>query len=290
MDTIENVAVELDIRPVTGALGAEIHGVDLSGPLDETTRRAILDAFARYLVIWFPDQKLTRERHLEFSRMFGPLQPIPHIFSVEGYPDIQIVKRDAEEEGTYVVGGNLHTDSTYMETPPAAVIMHAIDVPEVGGDTMFQNMYLAWETLSPKLQEVLSGLNAVHSATWVFGTESRKRERGYIIRDMDEDYADAEIVHPVAPVHPVTGKRHLFVNKVYVRRFEGMTEEESKPLLDYLYQHCARVQFGCRARWRKNQVLVWDNRATMHQAVPDYLGQYRYLERTTVGGSRPAAA
>lgn len=290
MNTIEQTDVRLDIRPVTGALGAEIHGVDLTRPLDEGTRRAILDAFAEHLVIWFPDQKLTPEQHLEFSLMFGPHQPIPHIFSVDGYPELQVVKREAKEEGTYVVGGNLHTDTTYVETPPAAVVMHAIDVPPVGGDTLFQNMYLAWETLSPKLQEVLMGLNAVHSGTWVFGSELRKRERGYIIRDMDQEFADAECVHPVAPVHPVTGRRHLFVNKVYVRRFEGMTVEESKPLLDFLYQHCGRAEFGCRARWHKDQVLIWDNRATMHQAVPDYLGQHRYLQRTTVGGGgRPAA-
>lgn len=289
MTTIASTDAKLDIRPVSGALGAEIRGVDLTRPLDDAVRRAILDAFSEHLVIWFPDQALIPERHLEFSRLFGPHQPIPHIYSVDGYPELQIVKREATEEGTYVVGGNLHTDSTYLETPPAAVVMRAVDVPDVGGDTLFQNMYLAWETLSPKLQEVLLGLKAVHSGTWVFGSESRKRERGYIMRDMDEDFADAECVHPVAPVHPVTGRRHLFVNKVYVRRFDGMTAEESKPLLDYLYQHCGQAQFGCRVRWRPNQVLVWDNRATMHQAVPDYLGQYRYLERTTAGGGRPAA-
>ena len=271
------------VHPLAGALGAEIRGIDLAKPLDDAARAAIFEAFQQHLVVYFPDQILTPEQHLEFSLMFGPHQPIPHIFSVDGYPELQIVRREASETDTYVVGGNWHTDSTYLEKPPAAVAMRAVDVPDVGGDTLFSNMYLAHEALSPKMREVLDGLRAVHSASRVFGSDSLKREKRYTMPKMDVDFGDQEAVHPVAPAHPVTGRRHLFVNKVYTRRFDGMTAEESRPLLEFLFEHIARPEFTCRVRWRNNQMLVWDNRATMHRAVPDYPGKDRYLERTTAG-------
>lgn len=277
----------LTLLALTGAIGAEIHGVDLKRPLDAETRAEILEAFAEHLVIYFPDQRLTPEQHLAFSLIFGPHQPIPHIHSVDGYPELQIVRREADET-TNVVGENWHTDSTFMETPPAGVVMRAVDVPEVGGDTGFQNMVLAYETLSAKLKEVLGGLNAVHSASRVFGSDSKRMQRRYSTREMGLSLGDREVVHPVVCTHPVTGRKFLFVNSVYVRRFEGWTEDESRGLLQTLYEHQARPALGCRVRWRNDQLLVWDNRCTQHRAIPDYQGKFRYLQRTTFGGWHPS--
>jgi alpha-ketoglutarate-dependent taurine dioxygenase len=280
-------ASPITIHPLAGALGAEIRGVDLTRPLDDATRQAILDAFRDHVVIYFPDQALTPEQHLALSLVFGPHQPIPHIYSVEGFPELQIVRREAEERDTYVTGGNWHTDSTYLDAPPAAVVMRAVEVPEFGGDTLFASMYAAYEGLSDGMKSLLGGLRAVHSATRIFGSESKKREKGYAIPQMDPALGDREVVHPVVCTHARSGRKHLFVNRVYTRRFEGMTEHESAPLLQFLYEQCARPEFTCRVRWKKNQVLVWDNLASMHRAIGDYAGKYRYLQRTTAGGPAP---
>jgi taurine dioxygenase len=278
----------LRVRPVTGALGAEISGVDLSQPLDDEIEGEIRRALHEHFVIWFPEQPpLAPRQHLDFARLFGPLMLIPHIHSVDGHPELQIVRREAEESGTYVVGESWHTDSTFLERPPAAVVMRAIDIPEFGGDTLFANLLLAYEALSPRLRDLLGGLAAVHSATRIFGSEAKARARVYSIRDMDVAEGDREVTHPVICTHAATGRRLVFVNRTYARRFDGMTEDESRPLLEFLYGHCSRLEFTCRVRWRPNQVLVWDNRATWHKAIFDYPGKRRYLERATVAGDRP---
>ena len=274
----------LTVKPLAGALGAEIGGVDLSNPLDEATRNEILQAFYEYLVIYFYDQDITPEQHIEFAKLFGELQRIKHMMSEEGYPDLQPVRRLPDEK-TKVVGVSWHNDSTYMETPPATVAMRAINVPEAGGDTLFANLYLAYETLSPKLRDMLCGLKAVHSATRLFGKGADQSR--FNMNKMDPEEGDREVLHPVIRTHPVTGRKCLFVNSTYTRRFEGMTEEESQPLLTYLYQHASRPEFTCRVRWRNNMMLLWDNRCVYHHAVPDYQGQYRYLQRVTTGGEIP---
>lgn len=284
----------LAIKPLTGALGAEIGGVDLRRPIDDQTKRALRLALRDHLVIYLPDQDVTREQHLAFASIFGPVMRIPHILSVEGHPDVQIVRRDATDVDTYVTGGNWHTDSTYLECPPGAVAMRGITIPDVGGDTMFANTYLAYEALSPAMQRMLGGLKAVHSASWLFGSEAQKRRKGYehtkayaYVKDMDVAEGDREVLHPAVCSHPETGRKNVYVNRVYVRRFEGMTEDESRPILQYLFDHLAKPEFTCRVRWRKNQMLVWENRFSMHRAIGDYPGKDRYLERVTVGGPRP---
>lgn len=278
------------VYPLTGVLGAEIRGVDLRQPLDDATWHEIRDAFHRHQVIYFPDQPLTHEQHIAFSRHFGPVDPVPLLKSIDGYPEVQMIRREAQETGR-VLGENWHADSTFLDTPPAAVVMRAMDVPEHGGDTGFLSMYTAWEMLSPAMQKTLEGLNVVHSATRVFGSVYQAQNRRFSntsAKVMDVDAGDREAVHPVVVTHPGSGRRALYVNQVYCQRFEGMTEAESRPLLQFLYDHAARFDFTCRVRWKKDQVLVWDNLCTMHRAVPDYAGQFRYLTRTTIGGVRPS--
>lgn len=279
----------IHVKPITGVLGAEITGVDLRQPLAEVVWNEIRDAFHLHQVIYFPDQPLTPEQHIAFSRHFGVVDPVPLLKSIEGYPEVQMIRREAHETGR-VIGENWHTDSTFLEAPPAAVVMHAVDVPEHGGDTGFLSMYSAWEALSPAMQSMLEGLNVVHSATRIFGSvyqAQRQRFSNTSAKQMDVEAGDREVLHPLVVTHPGSGRRGLYVNQVYCQRFEGMTEAESRPLLQFLYDHASRFDFTCRIRWQKNQVLVWDNLCTMHRAVPDYAGKFRYLQRTTIGGEAP---
>jgi taurine dioxygenase len=275
----------VQVRPLTGALGAELSGVDLARPLTPEAREEIKRALYDHLVIYFRDQRgFTRERHLELAQMFGPLQKIPHIFSVDGYPDVQIVRREPGESRRYV-GEGFHADSTVMKTPPTTVTMHCIEAPEVGGDTAFANLQLAYETLSPAMQKLIGNLRAVHSAARLFGSQAEDR-RNVMMKDMQVAEGDAEVTHPVVRTHPGSGRKGLFVHAAYTQRLEGFTEEESRPILQFLYSHASRLEYTCRVRWSKHMVLVWDNRCTHHSAIGDY-DALRYIERVTTGGEVP---
>lgn len=278
----------IEVRPANGTIGAEIRGVELARALDDETWAEIRQAFHDYLVVWFPGQPLTHEQHLAFARRFGPLMQMPQLHQVDGHPELHVIKRDAGDTGR-VVGENWHSDSTYMEQPPGAVVMRAVTVPEFGGDTGFLNMVAAYEALSPALRKVLAGLNAVHSATRIYGSAYLAQDRRFsgVKTGMDVAAGDREMVHPLVCTHPGSGRRFLYVNKVYVQRIEGMTDDESRPLLQFLYEHCSRFEWTCRVRWAKDQVLVWDNRAAMHKAIPDYVGRARYMTRATIAGPRP---
>lgn len=280
----------IEVHPCTGTLGAEIRGVDLREPLDEETWREVREAFDDYLVVTFPQQPITHEQHLAFSRRFGELMQMPQLHAAEGQDFIHVIRRDAEDTGR-VIGENWHSDSTYMERPPGAVVMRAVTVPEFGGDTGFLSMVAAYEALSPTMKSVLEPLKAVHSATRIYGSAYHAQKSRFSAAsaktDLDIEAGDREMVHPLVCTHPRSGKRFLYVNRVYVQGIEGMTAQESKPLLDFLDEHCSRFELTCRVRWAPDQVLVWDNRATMHKAIPDYAGRARYLTRTTIAGPRP---
>ncbi|CAN7770818.1 TauD/TfdA family dioxygenase [Pseudorhodoferax sp. LjRoot39] len=280
----------IDVRPLNSAIGAEIHGIDLSAPLDDATWGEVQQAFYDYLVVYFPDQALTHAQHQAFSQRFGSLMDMPQLHQVDGFDRIHIIKRDANDNGR-VVGESWHADSTYFECPPAAVVMRAVTVPEFGGDTGFLSMYAAYETLSPRMRTMLDSLQVVHSATRIYGSayhaQKKKFSAGSAKLDLDIEAGDREMVHPLVCTHPGSGRRFLFVNQVYAQRFEGMTEAESRPLLQFLYDHSARFEHTCRVRWKKDQVLIWDNRCAMHKAIPDYIGRDRYMTRTTIAGDRP---
>ena len=278
------------VRPLTGALGAEISDVDLARPLDEETRREIFAAFRDYLVVYFPDQPMSHEAHLTFARLFGRVIQLPQIFPVPECPDLQMIRRDADAKGR-VVGETWHTDSTFLERPPYCVVMRALEVPPSGGDTAFSNLYLAYDALSPKMKEILCGLRAVHTAARLFGSQQATNlNRSFKFPEIKAGEGDKEITHPVVCTHPISGRKFIYVNNVFVHRFDGMTEEESAPLLQYLFDHCAKVDFTCRVRWHKDQLLIWDNRATYHRAIADYDGCARHMVRATVEGPRPSAA
>ncbi len=283
---------EIEVEPLTSALGAEIRGIDLSEALSNTELNAIHQAFLENQVIFFRDQNITPEQHLGFARKFGELDIHPFAAGLDDYPEIMPVVKEAEDTVSINFGGTWHSDVTFYEKPALGSVLYALDVPQSGGDTLFSNMYLAYETLSDGLRETLDGMQAVHNASRSFGLNSRttlrSREGGDVsMRVRADEEAEKEVVHPVIRTHPETGRKLLFVNYNFTQRFVGWTKEESEPLLTYLWDHAARPEFTCRFRWRKGSIAFWDNRCTQHLALNDYHGARREMHRVTICGDKP---
>ena len=280
----------IEVSPIAGAIGAEIGGVDLSQPLDDATFAEVRKAFDEHLIIFFRDQKITPEQHLAFAGRFGEFDIHPFAAGLPDHPEVLPVIKETDDHGGNF-GGLWHSDVTFYERPPLGSILYGIDVPEYGGDTLFANQYLAYETLSDGMKEMLDGMTAVHSATRVYGNSGSSVNRfGAGVKSMKVrtgDDADETVEHPIIRLIPETGRKALFVNGSYTIRFSGWTEAESKPLLDYLCAHAARPEFTCRFRWQKGSIAFWDNRCAQHYALNDYHGQRREMHRVTIVGERP---
>ena len=282
----------LNVTPIAGALGAEVSGVDLSAPMDDETFGEIRRAYHENLVIFFRDQTLTPPTHLAFARRFGEIHTHPFATGLDDYPQVLPVVKEAEDATTNF-GGIWHSDLAFQERPPLGAILYAREVPDSGGDTLFANMYRAYDALSDGLKETLDGLVAVHSGARSFGAkdsrESRRQARGSrSMRVRVSDEAAAMVAHPVVRTHPETGRKALYVSAISTRRFKDWSEAESKPLLEYLYAHAVRPEFTCRFRWRAKSVAFWDNRCAQHYALNDYHGQRRDMHRVAIQGDRPA--
>jgi taurine dioxygenase len=271
------------VRRLAGALGAEIEGVDLSQDLDAETIAALRRAWLEHLVIFFHDQPLSPAALLAFARRFGQVIEYPFVKGLDDHPEIIPVLKLEHERVNF--GGIWHSDTAYLEVPPMASMLIAREVPPAGGDTLFASMYLAYETLSDGMRRLLDGLVAVNSSAKADVTRTREDRT----RDRPRDDARREYVasHPAVRVHPETGRRALYVNVAHTVRFEGMTEEESAPLLEYLFRHQVRPEFTCRFRWRPGSIAFWDNRCTQHNPVNDYHGHRRLMHRVTLAGDRP---
>ena len=277
------MAAPITVTPIAGALGAEIDGVDLAGPLDAETVAAIRQALLDHLVIFFRDQELSPERYLAFAEAFGTPVKYPLIDGIEGFPTItEIVKREHE---TANFGGIWHADTTYLQEPPMGTILHALQVPPHGGDTMFANQYLAFETLSEPMRRWLEGMRAVSVSTKA--DVSRTREDMVVSITGETQKHDYSAEHPVVRTHPETGRKLLYVNVAHTAHFVGMTEAESAPILQFLFAHQVKPEFTCRFTWRKGSLAFWDNRAAQHNPVNDYHGHRRVMRRITLGGDRP---
>jgi len=275
------------VTPYAGALGAVISSVDLAASLDGATIAKIRKAFLEHSVIFFEEQPLTDAQLVRFGQYFGTLAAIPpHRRLANADPHVLVVEKKPEDRLNF--GSEWHSDTTYLEQPTLGSILLAKSVPEVGGDTLFANQYLAYESLSAGMKASLAGLKAVHTD----GRTKRKLDLGYVPQSdsMAEDsrYKTAEMRHPVVRTHPETGRKALFVNMIQTERFDGMTIEESRPLLKYLYTHATRPEFTCRFRWRAGSIAFWDNRCLLHWALNDYPGQYRTMHRIQIQGDRPA--
>ena len=280
----------ISVEPISGACGCEISGVDLTRPLDAKTVGEIMRAFEQFLVIVFRDQVLTPEQHKAFSRLFGPITELPQAPTYDGHRDMQEVRREADEPENVVPSfEHFHTDSPFLLRPPLCVVMRALEVPKYGGDTAFSNAYLVYEHLSDGLKALLDGLQVVYSGRDIWSKNEKlppeKRLRLRESHDFAED--DLENVHPAVRVHPETGRKALFATSAYFKRFVGWSEAESRALLDYLQSLAQHLHYHCRVKWRKDTVIVWDNRFLLHRGVHDFQYERRHLIRTTVMGERP---
>jgi taurine dioxygenase len=276
------------LQPLSPACGAEVTGIDLTRA-DDAAMQAVFAALAAHGVLFFRDQQLTPEQQVAVTRRFGTVLRVPYIRHLDAHPDIIAVLKEADERRISTFGGSWHSDFSFLDEPPSLTLLYAIELPPVGGDTLWASQYAAYDALSPGMQRLLDPLRCVQTA-WPHGTRGPgidapvSRSVGMVRGD---PAADREVLQPVVRVHPVTGRRALFVNPVYSQRFEGMTEAESRPLLQFLFQHAASPEFCCRLRWAPGTLAVWDNRCLMHLAINDYDGSRRLLHRTTVAGERP---
>jgi taurine dioxygenase len=273
----------IEVRPMSGALGAEILNIDLARDVGEETVGAIRRAWLEHLVVFFRDQTLAPEQFLHLARRFGEVIEYPFVKGIDGFPEITpVIKLETEKVN---FGGLWHSDTAYLEKPPMATMLIAREVPRFGGDTLFANMYLAYETLSEGMRRMLHGLVAVNSSAKADVTRTREdRVRDGAKQDAKQQYM-AE--HPVVRTHPETGRKALYVNFGHTVRFKDMTEEESAPILQYLFQHMTRPEFTCRFRWQVGSIALWDNRCTQHNPINDYHGFRRVMHRVTLAGDRP---
>jgi taurine dioxygenase len=277
---MRNSAIE--IHPFTGTVGAEIRNVDLARLHDDdadAVRRTLFDRG----VVFFRDQHLTPEQHVTASERFGPIDINRFFKHADGYPMIAEVRKEPDQKTN--IGGGWHTDHSYDEAPALGSMLYAREVPPSGGDTLFASMYAAYDALSDGLKQTLEGLRALHSSRHVFGANRHKPGNDLQGRVGNPELATQDAVHPVVIRHPGSGRKALYVNPGFTLRFEGWTDEESRPLLDFLYRHAVRPEFCCRFQWAEGSVALWDNRATWHYAVNDYHGERRLMHRVTIGGS-----
>ena len=270
----------ISVAPLSPVIGAEVTGVDLSKSIGQETFQELHDALMEHLVLFFRDQDMTLGQHEDFGRLFGKLHVHPAAPGPEGHPEI--INVHAAANSSWVVGETWHSDVTCDEEPPMGSILHIHKAPSSGGDTMYANMYRAYEALSQPVRAMLDGLTAVHDSehtlTVRYGNDGR-------FRDPEERYPNA--IHPIVRTHPVTGRKALFVNSSYTTVINGLSKSESDALLGMLFRHIATPEFHCRFRWRPKSVAFWDNRAVQHKAVWDYFPETRSGFRVTVKGDRP---
>jgi taurine dioxygenase len=274
---------KLELQRLTLALGAVVQGISLDVELPQETIAQIRLALDEHLVLFFENQRITPAQQRDFAARFGDLYVHPFYPGDENAPQIMIMEHDARRRAN---ADRWHTDVTYLETPPQAAVLYAEEVPEVGGDTLWANMYRAYETLSEPVKQMIMGLRAVHSFAKNF-TPARFRELR-MEDQMERLYADhPPVSHPVARTNPVNGRKALFVNQDFTAHIEGVSERESDAILRLLYDHMARPEFQVRWRWRPNTVAMWENRWTQHCALADYYPQRRRVRRATIIGDRP---
>ncbi len=276
------------VRPLAGALGAEVEGVDLSGPIEEAVFSELRSALWDRGVVCLRDQKLTRDAQVAFARRFGDCDLHPIADGMESHPEVIRVSKPAGEAAFF--GTSWHSDNSFFEEPSALTILYGETVPAFGGDTVFASMERAYETLSEPMQSFLAPLRAVHSASRAYDprTTGEAKYRGEAA--ISYTYSDSiydEVEHPVVRTHPETGRRSLYVNAMFTQRIAELETHESAALLEMLYAHATRPDFTCRVRWQPGTVTVWDNRCVQHYAIDDYRDAERVMYRVTVRGTRP---
>ncbi len=278
----------LTIDRIAGALGAEVSGLDLTRQLSDGELRALRAAAVAHKVIFLRRQPYATEHLVRLTEQLGGHGYTPFLEPMPDHPGVVRVVREADEGG-FNFGGAWHSDWSFQPAPPAFTLLWSVDVPAVGGDTMWSNQQLAYETLSEGLRNTLDGLDVVHSAGWAYSADGvlARSAQGRSMQINTTDDALTEQSHPAVPTHPESGAKALFVNSTYSVRFDGWSAVDSAPLLQQLYVHSTRDAFTCRFRWTPNTLAIWDNRSTQHNALNDYRGTRRELHRTTVAGTAP---
>jgi len=268
----------LDVQPIAGSMGAEIFGVDLAEDLDDETFEDIHQTILTHGAIFFRDQEITPAQQMTFAKRWGEVHLHPHMPCLEGHPGIiEIVKK---EDDTVAFGGNWHTDQMFTDTPARYTMLYAKQVPQAGGDTMYANLYQAYDALSDGMKDMIAGLRTINQY-------DKKKKRPAAMTPTEMDVPAPEVEHPLVRVHPETGQKALYISYPGItRRIAGMTEEESRPILDYLLKHAIRPEFTCRFRWQVGSLALWDNRRALHFPINDYNGHRRVMHRITIVGER----
>ena len=278
-----NSPAPIEVRPLAGAVGAEISGFDLAEPASDALIAAVRRAWLAHGVLFLRNQPLPAAQFQAFAERFGEVIEYPFVKGIEGHPLIIPVLKLPHERNNF--GGIWHTDTAYLEAPPMATMLIARELPPFGGDTQFASGAAAFEALSPALKRMLEGLKAVNTSAKADVTKTREDR----VKDAPAAQSKKELSaeHPVVRTHPETGRKSLYVNFGHTARFAGMTEEESRPLLDFLFAHQAKPEFTCRFSWRVGDIAFWDNRCVLHNPVNDYHGYKRLMHRVTLAGERP---
>jgi taurine dioxygenase len=279
----QQTGAHMQIRKIAGALGAEISGIDLSAGLDQTESAAIRQALLDHLVIFLRDQNLSPQQFLEFAQAMGEPVEYPFVKGLDDFPQIIEVKKLETERVNF--GGIWHSDTTYLEEPPMGSMLLSLDIPPYGGDTLFANQQLAYDALSDTMKGILDGLTGI--STSAKADVSRTREDRIRTDGKEARRENYVAEHPIVRTHPESGRKSLYVNVAHTSGIKGMTDEESAPLLEFLFRHQVKPEFTCRFAWTQHAIAFWDNRSAMHNPVNDYHGFRRVMHRITLKGDRP---
>ena len=280
----------ITVRRLSGPLGAEIDGVDLNADLGAEVWREINAAWLEHHLVVFRDQRLKPEDQARFCARFGTLATYPFVEATEGHPNvIPIIK---EPDQTRNFGGAWHTDSSYMPTPPKATCLYAVQTPDHGGDTMFANTHRAFEDLTDGMKSLVGDLTGVYTPALVHGSQGSLAKVSDHGKDMKKkhnpDTAEQRVYHPIIRSHPETGERAIYCSIYHCERIDGMSREESLPIIRYLHEHATKLDYTTRLRWQPGTLAIWDNRCVFHYALNDYRGERRHMRRVTIEGERPA--
>ena len=278
----------IEVRPMSGALGAEIAGVDVAEELDAATLASLRDAILQAGVVVLRDQKLTREAQLRFARKLGEPEVHPIANGMAEHPEIIRVLKPAGQRAFF--GTSWHTDNSFFAKPTSFTILYGETIPPVGGDTVYASMERAYATLSAPIKRFLDPLRAVHSASSAYDPRTTGDAKYKGEAPITYTYSDAiweEVEHPVVRTHPETGRRSLYVNPMFTQRIVGLERHESDAVLAMLHAHCARIEFQCRLRWAPGSLAIWDNRSVQHYAIDDYADFERVMYRVTLQGDKP---
>ena len=273
---------QIEVVPVSGGVGVEVHNVDIKSGIDAGTFDELRAAFVEHGLIFLRDQDITPDEHIAFAERWGEININRFFPRLDGYDQIATVTKEPDQ--TTNIGGGWHTDHSYDHVPAMGSILIARETPPVGGDTLFACMYTAYDTLSDGLKQTLEDMKAVHSSRHIFGEQSSYRDT---MKDRFSNPEDAtqDAVHPVVITHPESGRKALYINPGFTLHFDGWTAAESKPLLDYLYAHAVQLEHTTRFQWAPGSIAFWDNRCTWHYALNDYHGTRREMHRITIEGS-----